>query len=78
MRIVIGNLPDNATEESLKEALQPFAPVDRIKLVKESGAPTAMIETALGRLQAEALARRISGRIYQGRPLSAWVPLMDW
>ena len=28
--------------------------------------------------QAEALAKRISGRMYQGRDLRAWVPLMDW
>ena len=78
MRIVIGNLPDDVTEEGIKEALKPFAPVDKIKLVKESGAPTALIETPMGRLQAEALAKRIAGRIYQGRPLNAWVPTMDW
>jgi len=24
------------------------------------------------------LAKRISGRMYQGRALNAWVPLMDW
>jgi len=78
MRIVIGNLPDDVTEESIKEALKPFAPVEQIKLVKESGAPTALIETPLGRPQAEALAKRISGRIYHGKPLNAWVPTMDW
>jgi hypothetical protein len=78
MRIVIGNLPDDVTEESIREALKPFAPVETIKLVKESGAPTALIETAMGRPQAEALAKRISGRIYHGRPLNAWVPTMDW
>ena len=78
MRIVIGNLPDDVTEESIKETLKPFAPVERIRLVKESGAPTALIETAMGRLQAEALAKRISGRLYQGRALNAWVPSKDW
>ncbi|HET7365538.1 MAG TPA: hypothetical protein VFJ70_18370 [Burkholderiales bacterium] len=78
MRIVIGNLPDDVTEAGIKEALEPFAPVGSIKLVKESGAPTALIETPMGRLQAEALAKRISGRIYKGRPLNAWVPTMDW
>jgi len=30
------------------------------------------------RLDAEALARRISRRLYEGRKLRAWVPLMDW
>ena len=78
MRIVIGNLPDNVTEEGIKEALKPFVPVQSIKLVKESGAPTALIETPMGRLQAEALAKRISGRLYQGRALNAWVPSKDW
>jgi len=78
MRIVIGNLPADVSEEGIKEALKPFTSVDSVKLVKESGAPTALIETAMSRPQAEALAKRISGRIYQGKPLSAWVPAMDW
>lgn len=78
MRIVIGNLPDDASEESLREALKPFAPVESIKLVKESGAPSALIEMEMTRASAEALAKRISGRIYQGRDLRAWVPAMDW
>ena len=78
MRIVIGNLPDDVTEDGIKEALKPFAPVEKIMLVKESGAPTAVIETVMGRPQAEALAKRIAGRIYKGKPLNAWVPTMDW
>jgi len=78
MRIVIGNLPDDVTEEGIKEALSPFAPVEGIKLVKESGAPTAIIETDMPRPSAEALAKRIAGRIYKGKPLNAWVPLHDW
>lgn len=78
MRIVIGNLPDDVTEEGIREALSAFAPVDSIKLLKESGTPSAVIETVTSRQQAEALAKRISGRIYQGRELRAWVPAMDW
>ena len=78
MRIVIGNLPDDATEEGIREALSQFAPVDKIKLIKESGAPSAVIELETSRPYAEALAKRIDGRIYQGRPLRAWVPLMGW
>ncbi len=30
------------------------------------------------RADAEALAKRIHGRMYQGRELRAWVPVMDW
>ena len=78
MRIVIGNLPDDVTEEGIREALSAFASVETIKLVKESGTPTAVIDAPLSRQQAEALAKRIHGRMYQGRDLRAWVPLMDW
>jgi len=78
MHIVIGNLPDDVSEEGIREALSPFAPVDKIKLLKESGTPSALIDTELTRADAEALANRINGRIYQGRELRAWVPLRDW
>lgn len=78
MRIVVGNLPDDVTEDAIREALSAFADVDAIKLVKESGAPTAVIEVVMPRQQAEALAKRIQGRLYKGRELRAWVPLMDW
>jgi RNA recognition motif-containing protein len=78
MRIVIGNLPDQVTEDGIREALSPFAPVDKIMLVKESGTPSAVIETDMTRAQAEALAKRIHGRMFQGRDLRAWVPAMDW
>jgi len=77
-RIVIGNLPDDVTEEGIREALRPFAPTESIMLVKESGTPTAVIEMVTTRPQAEALAQRIAGRIYHGRALNAWVPAMDW
>jgi hypothetical protein len=78
MRIMIGNLPDDSTEESLREALAPFVPVETVRLFMEGGAPSALIETSMSRVQAEALARRIQGRVYQGRELNAWVPAMDW
>jgi hypothetical protein len=78
MRIVIANLPDDVSEDGIREALSPFAPVDKIKLVRESGTPSALIEMEMTRAQAEALAKRIHGRMYQGRDLRAWVPVMDW
>jgi hypothetical protein len=77
-RIVVGNLPDDVSEEGIREALRPFAPTEDIMLVKESGTPTAVIEMVTTRPQAEALAKRIHGRIYHGRELRAWVPAMDW
>ena len=78
MRIVVGNLPDEVSEEEIREALKAFAPVDSIKLVKESGAPSAVIEMEMSRPAADALAKRIHGRMYKGRDLRAWVPLRDW
>ncbi|MGW8270019.1 MAG: hypothetical protein ACWGNS_06150 [Burkholderiales bacterium] len=78
MRIVIGNLPDDVTEEAIQAALSAFAPVDAIALVKESGAPSAVIEMEMTKAEADALAKRIQGRLFQGRELRAWVPIMDW
>ena len=78
MRIVISNLPDEATEEGVQQALAVVAPGNQVKLVKEGNAPLAIIEAEMTREQAEALARRIAGRIYRGKPLNASVPLMDW
>jgi RNA recognition motif-containing protein len=78
MRIVIGNLPDDITEDSIQAELSAFAPVDSIKLVHESGTPSAVIEMDMKKADADALASRIQGRIYQGRALRAWVPIMDW
>lgn len=78
MRIIVGNLPDDVSEDGIRSALSPFAPVENIKLVKEGGAPGALIEMEMTRAQAETLAQRINGRMYQGRELRAWVPLMDW
>ena len=78
MRVVVANLPDDVSEEGIRTALSPFAPVDKIKLLKESGTPSALIEMEMTRADAEALAKRIQGRMYQGRELRAWVPVMDW
>ncbi len=78
MRVVVANLPDDVSEEGIRTALSPFAPVEKIKLLKESGTPSALIEMEMTHADAEALAKRIQGRMYQGRELRAWVPIMDW
>jgi len=78
VRIVVGNLPTDISEDTIRQALKEYAPVEKISLVKDSGAPTAIIEVTMGRPQAEALAKRISGRMYQGKPLNAWVPMKTW
>ena len=78
MRIVIGNLPDDVQEDDIRQALSVFAPIETIKLFKESGTPTALIEMEMTRTDAQTLAKRIHGRIFQGRPLNAWVPRVEW
>lgn len=78
MRIVVGNLPDDITQELIQDELGAFAPVGAIKLVHESGTPSAVIEMDMSKAEADALAKRIQGRVYQGRELRAWVPIMDW
>ncbi|MBV9192146.1 MAG: RNA-binding protein [Betaproteobacteria bacterium] len=78
VRIIVGNLPDDISEDTIRQALKEYAPVEKISLVKDSGAPTAIIEVTMGRPQAEALAKRISGRMYHGKPLNAWVPMKSW
>jgi len=78
MRIVIGNIPDDSTEDSVREALSSFAMTGPITINRDGSAPTAMIEVEMTKEQAQALARRIQGRMYEGRALTAWVPSMDW
>ena len=75
MKIVIGNLPDDSTEEGLRDALSGIMEAGSILLLNESGTPSAVIEVNMTRVQADALAKRIHGRIYKGRDLRAWVPL---
>ena len=75
MRIVIENLPHDVSEEEVREALSPFAPVGRIALVKEGNLPTAVIETDITHVEAISLAMRIDGHFYKGQRLRAWVPL---
>jgi hypothetical protein len=77
MRIMIGNLPADATEEGVAESLGLVAPVGRVTMVREPDPanPLAIVQIALSREDADALARRIEGRIYKGKPLTAWVPL---
>ena len=78
MRIVIENLPQDVTEEKIREAFasHQFGQVGEIKLIKEGSAPAALIEVDT-RQQADALVRRINGHFYKGRNLAAWVPLWN-
>jgi hypothetical protein len=77
MRIMIENLHQDVSEDKIRAALSPFAPVEKIALIKEGSAPLAVIAMEMTRAQAEALAMRIDGLIHEGRELRAWVPLRD-
>ena len=78
MRLVIGNIPDDSTEDSLREALRDVALCETITINRDGSAPTAIIEVVMTREQAQGLAKRIQGKSYKGRPLTAWVPAMGW
>ena len=77
MRIVIENLRQDVSEDEIKEALSPFAPIEKITLITEGSMPAAVIEMEMTRTQAETLAIRIDGFIHKGQELRAWVPLRD-
>ena len=78
MRIMIGNLPEDTTEDGLREALTGLVPVESIRVFMEGSAPSAMVELEMSKVQADALAKRLNGRIYKGQELRAWVPVMKW
>ncbi len=77
MRIVIENLRQDVSEDEIREALSPFAPIEKITLIKEGSTPVAIIAMEMTHRQAEALAIRIDGFIHKGQELRAWVPLRD-
>jgi hypothetical protein len=80
MQIVIQNLPQDVSEDEIREALRPFTSAEnpvKIALIKEGGKPTALIDMETSRVGAGALAARIDGHIYKGQRLHAWVPLFD-
>ncbi|MBK8754699.1 MAG: hypothetical protein IPL99_25045 [Candidatus Competibacteraceae bacterium] len=77
MRIVIENLRQDVSEDEIREALSPAAPIGKIVLIKEGSMPTTVIEMEMTRTQAEVLAMRIDGLIYKGQELRAWAPLRD-
>ena len=77
MRIVIENLRQDVSEDEIREALSPFAPAEKIALIKEGSMPAAVIKMEMTHRQAEVLAMRIDGLIYKGQELRAWVPLRD-
>jgi hypothetical protein len=77
---VIENLPHDVSEDEIREALRPYAPVEKITLVtlvKEGNKPAALIDMEMSRVGAGALAARIDGHLYKGQRLHVWVPLLD-
>lgn len=73
MRIVIENLPKDASEEKIREALSRWGHVGQIKLIIEGSAPATIVEVDTPDL-ADSLVRHINGHFYEGRELAAWVP----
>jgi len=74
MHIVIENLPKDASEEKIREALSRWGHVGEIKLITEGSSPATIVEVDT-RERADSLVRHINGHFYKGRELAAWVPL---
>ena len=74
MKIVIENLPQDVSEERIREALRSWGQVGEIKLIGEGSKPATVVEVATREL-ADSLVRHINGHFYKGRELAAWVPL---
>ena len=74
MRIVIENLPQDVSEEQIREALSPWAQVGEIKLIREGSAPAAVVDVD-SRPTADSLVRHINRHFYKGQELAAWMPL---
>ena len=76
MRIVIENLPQDTSEEHIREALSSWAQVGEVKLIKGASSPLTVVEVPT-RALADSLVRHINGHFYKGRELAAWVPHWD-
>ncbi len=79
--IYVRNLPAEATEEQIREALEHHAKIDAIEFVKDPNESTdrkqARITLDMPRYDAEELATRFNGRIVGGDPITLFVPLHD-
>ncbi len=76
--VLIGNLPPQVTEDDLQDALEGLGYDLEVKLSREGSAEkvTAIVRfDGMTRAIAEKLAERIKGMPWQGRTLTAYVPL---
>ncbi len=77
MRIVIANLPGDATAEGLRHVLAVLGPVGRVE-IRDEGDPRGLLAFAefdINRNGAELLAQKIGTLRYGERELRAFVPL---
>ncbi len=74
MNVVITNLPENSSEEEIREILQEHGvPVTSITLSNEGNAENCVAVVALdsNRAGAEALAGMVNGKFWRGKTLAA-------
>ena len=69
--ILIRNLPDDITEEALREALGQHLPVGKLEIMPDPNETTsdkqAVVHADIPKFEADAFAQRFNGRIIQGR-----------
>jgi hypothetical protein len=76
VQIVIENLPQDVSEEQIREALSRWAQVGEIKLIREGSSPATIVQVD-SRALADSLVKHINRHFYKGRALAAWTPLWD-
>lgn len=73
MKIYVGNLSHDATEDDLRAAFEPFGPIDTVTLVRDkfTGASRgfAFVEMP-GRAEAQSAINGLNGKELRGRPLT--------
>lgn len=72
--ILIRNLPDTITEETLREGLGDYIPVTKIELMPDPAPDTsdkqAVVHAEFSTFEAEEFAQRFNGRVIQGRKVA--------
>jgi RNA recognition motif-containing protein len=72
--ILIRNLPDTITEETLREGLGNYIPITKIELIPDPAPDTsdmqAIVHAEFSTFEAETFAQRFNGRVIQGRKVA--------
>lgn len=79
--VYVRNLPENASEDDIRGALENHAMIDSIEFIADSNPETkrkmARVIMDMPHYDAEQLATRFNGRVVRGEPITVFAPLHD-